>query len=80
MTEAKSSTPAKKTAVFAKSKHDATVNREPNPVPEQGGRVVARCSCGWTASDQYTRDRFEPSVRAVVQEAADRHEKEPETD
>jgi hypothetical protein len=66
---------AKKTAAAKPEKraHEVTVTDVPDSYAEQGGRINALCTCGWSAYDRYERDRFAGAVRAVVQEAADRH-------
>lgn len=75
MTEAKKTAAAKPKPV-----HEVTVADVPDSYAEQGGRISALCTCGWTAYDRYERDRFAGAVQAVVQEAADRHVSEAGTD
>ena len=60
----------------AKRAHEVTVTDAPDSYVEQGGRITALCTCGWTAYDRYERDRFAGAVQVVVQEAADRHANE----
>lgn len=72
--------PAKKTAAAKPTavQHDVTVTDTPDSYAEQGGRIDAVCTCGWKSYDRYERDRYAASVRAVVQEAADRHAADPD--
>ena len=75
---------AKKTAVSKpkpeKRAHEVTVTDAPDSYVEQGGRITALCTCGWTAYDRYERDRFAGAVQVVIQEAADRHVSEASSD
>jgi hypothetical protein len=74
-------TEAKKTAApKPKPAHEVTVTDAPDSYVEQGGRITALCTCGWTAYDRYERDRFAGAVQVVVQEAADRHVSEASSD
>ena len=72
MAEQAKATP-KKAVAARPGKHTTSLSTEGRPGGAQGGTITARCTCGWSAYDSYTRDRYADSVRATVQEAADRH-------
>lgn len=66
---------AKKTPA-SKPEHDVKVTDCPTSYAEQGGRVEATCTCGWTSGAPYTRDRYVSNVQDYVQSVADRHVEE----
>jgi hypothetical protein len=50
------------------AEHETSVDVSPAPHGARGGDVTSRCTCGWTTSQTYTRDRF----RSTAQGEADR--------
>jgi hypothetical protein len=56
-----SKTPAKDTP--DPTEHRITTSDTPDSYVAQGGTVTAECTCGWTESERYERDRFIPGVR-----------------
>jgi hypothetical protein len=65
--------PAKRVQAEPQQQHETSLSTVPEGPGVQGGRVQATCTCGWSAHDSYSRDRFADSVCDVVREAADRH-------
>lgn len=64
-------TPKKRTA--ARPDHETRVDTYPDSYAGQGGRVTGTCTCGWTQSERYERDRFAPALQERMQQAAGEH-------
>lgn len=56
----------------AKAPHTTSVSMNPDPVVN-GGTWEAQCTCGWSETGEYARDRYADSARAVAEEAAAGH-------
>jgi len=70
------SEPKKKAA--AQPEHRVSAEAVPGSYVEQGGQAVARCSCGWSESMPYSRDRFRSAALAAVRKSADLHKAGPD--
>lgn len=65
---AKKTTPAK-----PKRAHEVGESTTSLPAGAQGGTASARCSCGWTETASYSRDRFRDQAVSEVRASGEAH-------